>query len=320
MKLHLLQDDAQVSPQHDLLCLANTGSFNNTYFSEALTSYAVGWRDPSNLGEIMDFLFPPVQVARRFEYRAATNGEAFLTESDDERAIGADFKRVKYTGTIQNSKILNRGLTLFVDLDEIGDEPNWEQTRVDRLLRRSRRNDLITAIGLMVAGASNTAKTWDSSADPDADLMDLISASGDAIGFDPNRLALLGASWAKRVQAFRAQDNAGAYASSMMSPEQLAAFLAIEEARVVGARYQTSSTGSKSKVGGGNYVVAFYAEAGLGPEDPSNCKRFWTPCGDGSEYRVYRREVSEKLVALTVERYNRMVVTSTIGLRKYTIS
>ena len=53
---------------------------------------------------------------------------------------------------------------------------------------------------------------------------------------------------------------------------------------------------------------------------PQATKRFWSPCGDGTQYRVYVRQYSEKLWAITVERYVRLVVTSTVGLKKYTIS
>ena len=117
----LLREIDISSPSHGLVCLANTASFNNTHFSEPLTTYAQGWRDPSNLQGFLDFLFPPVQVPRRFEFRNFGESSDFLYDTDDARSPGADFKRVKYTGSIQQSKTTNRGLTVFVDEDEVRD-------------------------------------------------------------------------------------------------------------------------------------------------------------------------------------------------------
>jgi len=65
--------------------------------------------------------------------------------------------------------------------------------------------------------------------------------------------------------------------------------------------------------------VAFHAESGQLAEDASHIKRFTTRCSDGQLQRVYVREVSEKITAITVERYVRTTVVSTLGLKKYTI-
>jgi hypothetical protein len=55
-------------------------------------------------------------------------------------------------------------------------------------------------------------------------------------------------------------------------------------------------------------------------DDPTNFKRFWTPVEGGGKYRVYEQPVSAKLVDLTVEHYSNVVTTSTVGLRKLTIT
>src|SRR5688500_17938759 len=74
------------------ICLANEARFTSACASEALTAYSVGWTDQNNIEKTLDFLFPPVQVTRRFEFKKADNAESFLSEADDIRAIGADFK------------------------------------------------------------------------------------------------------------------------------------------------------------------------------------------------------------------------------------
>jgi hypothetical protein len=310
--------ETEVQPSHELICLPNAASFNNTYFNEPLTAYSQGWRDPSDLEAELEFIAPAVEVGRRFSFRKFGDASDFLSEADDQRAIGGDFKRVKVTSEITDSRTINRGLTMFVDLDEVGDQPDWEQRYTGYLLRRAVRNDLLTAVSLLGASAANTGKTWDTQADPDADLMDLVDAAGDAMGINPNRIFMGGNAWMKRVKAFRAQDNAGARASAMMTPDELAAWLGIEAIRVSRTRYQSTAT-AKAKIEGA-LAIAFEASSGQIMEDPSNIKRFVSRCDDGNMRRVYRREVNEKIVAITVERYVRTQIVSTLGLKKYTIA
>ena len=316
----MMQEDTVVRPTHGLVAFANAASFQNTHFSEAMTTYARGWRDPSNLKAMLDFLFPPVQVPRRFEFRQADEHADFLYETDDSRGVGADFKRVAYKGSIQNSKTVNKGLTVFVDLDEVQGQTNWEQEYTARLLKRCVRNDLYTAIAALIAGTSLTNSNWAANgADPDQVLLDLCEASGDLMGFNPNRLGFFGNAWVKRLAAVRKLTTEGGKASAMLTtPTQVAQFCGMEMGMDINAR--VSSGTAKSKVGGGNYVIAFSAEDGSSPDDPSHTKRFWTPCADGTEYRVYVRQVTEKLMAITIERYNRFVVTSTVGLKGHTIT
>src|SRR5687767_1152823 len=88
----LLRDNGALAPGQ--LCLANESRFNSAFFSEPLTAYATGWRDASNIEAMLDFLAPPVQTGRRFEFKKGDNSEAFYSELDDVRALGADFKRV----------------------------------------------------------------------------------------------------------------------------------------------------------------------------------------------------------------------------------
>src|SRR6188508_668097 len=86
------------------ICLANEARFTSAFASEPLTAYATGWADQNDIEKTLDFLFPPVQVSRRFEFKKADNAEAFLSETDDIRAIGADFKHVEYRGSTAMEK------------------------------------------------------------------------------------------------------------------------------------------------------------------------------------------------------------------------
>jgi hypothetical protein len=309
------------NPTHGLVCAANAASFENSYLSVPMTEYAHGWRDPSDLQTMLNFLFPPVQTARRFEYRATGSHDDFLYDSDDGREVGADFKRVAYKGSVENSKTVNKGLTIFIDMDEVGEMPNFEQVYTARLLKRCVRNDLVAAITAFIAGATvTTSKNWfASAADPDADIATIVDTNGTTIGFNPNRLVFLGNAWLTRTISLRKALTEGAKLSiGLTTPDQVAQYVGCQRGMDVNARISTGT--AKSKVGAANLCIPFYAEDGVGPEDPSHAKRFWTPCADGSEYRVYSRQFSEKLWKITVERYNRMVMTSTLGLNGITVT
>jgi hypothetical protein len=310
--------ESEIQPSHELICLPNAASFNNTYFNHPLSTFAQGWRDPSDLEAELEFVAPLVEVPRRFQWRKFDEKNDFLTESDDARAIGGDFKRVKVESELTDSHTVNRGLTMFIDLDQVSEMPDWEQRYTAYLLRRGVRNDLYTAVQLLIASATNAAKTWNAEADPDMDIMDMLDTAGDSIGFNPNRGYMGANAWAKRVKAFRAQENAGAQMSARMTPAEVADYLMLERIMVSRTRYQ-SAADAKAKVIGA-VVLGFQAESGQIVDDPANIKRFASRCDDGNLRRVYRREVSEKLVALTVERYVRTQIVSTVGLRKLTIS
>ena len=139
------------------ILFANDSRFMETYFSEPLTNYAVGWRDPNNIEATLNFIAPPVAVGRRFEWKKAANAEEFLSEVvDDQRAIGSDFKRVEFTAADVTDKTINKGLTYIADLDNISG-PNWQNDKVAKLLRRLYRNELRRGITAISAAATNTA-------------------------------------------------------------------------------------------------------------------------------------------------------------------
>lgn len=302
-----------------LVCLANEARFTSAHFSEPLTAYAVGWRDPANLEAELDAVFPRVEVPRRFEFKAANNAQEFLSETDEVRAIGSSFKRLDFTGTSVNQKTLNKGLTIRMDRDEM--MPGDEERAVGRLRARLLRNDLRRGYGLLVTAAAgaNTAKTWDATAgkDPDQDvLVDLITGA-DARGIGSNLVVYGETAWQKRMLAHRAQNSAGGFASAQLTPEALAGLLGIDRVVVSKSRYQASAS-AKGKVIGGAYVLMLYAELAAGLDDPSNVKRFVTPTESGP-VRVYRQEY-DKYIDVSVEHYSNIVVTSTLGIRMFTVS
>jgi hypothetical protein len=313
-----LEREAGIEPGR--IFLPNESRFSSAFYSEPLTAYATGWRDPNNLEAVLDFIASPVQVSRRFEYKKADNAEAFLSDIDDARAIGADFKRVEYKGSTVNEKTINRGLTIRVDLDGAGDIPNWRELYTARLLQRVLRSELRRAIDAVVTAATNTNKTWDLSAgkDPDQDILTDLIASVDASGVRPNRILFGDVAWNKRLLSHRAQATAGGFASAALTPEQLASFLGVDAVRISRERYQSTAS-AKSKVTP-DVVLLFYGLDGASTEDPTNAKRFWSAVEGGGKFRVYEQQVNSKMVDITVEHYSNVILTSSVGLRKLTIS
>lgn len=306
---------------HEQVAIANASRFVEANFSQPLTTYAVGWRDPSNIDTELEFFAPRVSVPRRFEYAEAVNAEEFLSETaDDLRAIGADFKRVDYAGAKTNAKTDNRGLTMRVDLDQVADKSGWQEMYTGKLLRRLKRGALRRAITLLSTAATNTAKTWDTTAgkDPDQDVMSDLVTAQTASGIRPTRVGYGDTAWSKRILAHRAQTTAGGFASAGLSEAELASFLGVEQVLKSTARYQSGAAAKTEIVS--NLVLMFNATSGATDEDSSNIKRFVSPTESGGDVRVYVQQVSAKLVDITVEHYDVIKITSTLGIRKFTVS
>lgn len=312
------RDDGQMQPGQ--MCLANESRFNSAFFSEPLTAYATGWKDPNNIEALLDFVAPPVQVGRRFEYKKADNAEAFLLDADDMRAMGSAFKTVEFKGSSVSDKTANKGLTVRVDLDAVGEMPNWRELYTGRLLQRLLRSEFRRTMDLVLGAATNTAKTWDTTAgkDPDQDILAELLASIDAMGVRSNRILFGDVAWNKRLLAHRAQASAGGYASAGLTTNELAGFLGVEGVQISRERYQ-SGAATKGKIVP-DVVLAFYGLQAPTPDDATHAKRFWSAVEGGGKYRVYEHEVNAKIVDLTVEHYSNVLITSSVGLRKLTIS
>lgn len=297
-----------------LICAVNEARFTAANFSEALTAYSVGFKDPEDIQALLDVLFPPIEVARRFEFKKANNAEEFLSEVDDIRAIGAPFKRVEASGTSVNEKTINKGLTIRVDHDDVvGD--GWREATVARLLRRLMRNELRRGIALIDAGATNTARIFSAATNPDGFIRaDLTTAAG-VSGIRPNIVVYGEAAWDLRADAYEAQDTPYAGRAAAMTQQELARKLMVDRVEIVKARYQSAAAAKTAIVP--SVVYSYLAQQGISKDDPSNVKRFITPT-DAGRTKVYVEEHS-KFTDISVEHYSNIVVTSSgASIRKST--
>jgi hypothetical protein len=313
----LPNDDFNPAPRQ--MVLANEGRFESTYFSEPLTNYATGWLEQYDIKQTLDRIAPEVPVGRRFEYKKGANAEFLLSETDDVRAIGGDFKRVEFTGTSANDKTLNKGLTIRVDDDE-QKFADWQERYTRMLMQRLFRNELRRAIAALSAAATNTAKTWDTSAgkDPDFDVLAEIEATGDARGMDSNVVLFGSTSWRRRALAHRAQNTAGGFASASMTPDELAQLYGVDRVVVSKERYQSTATAKAQVVA--NKVLIYMAPDMITKDDPSNIKRFVSAVDGGGFVRVFAQRMGAKFSDITVEHYSNIILPDTTGISQFTVS
>lgn len=323
------------------ICFANASRFIESNFSVPLTTYATGWKDPNRLDVALEFVAPMVSVGRRFEFMQATNAEEFISEIDDVRGIGADFNRVEFTSSKVNSKTLNKGLTMRIDLDEVNDLPNYQEIYTGRLMRRLLRNELRRAVNILVAAAQSNATpapdqnpqavTWNTTSgrDADMDLTDCVTRYFDGAGLGPTRCLFAHNAWNLRKRCLRNINVPGGYLNSNMSEAEVAAFLGLDsvyvskERMTTGTRLtptKTTVVGPVSGQGATYPVVIYLAEAGQTPEDPSNIKRFVSATVGGTPFRVYVAPYGSKFMDITVEHYSLTVATSTLGVQLLNIS
>ena len=296
---------------------ANENRFSAGNYSEALTAFTVGWTDPENTSKLLDFIAPPIAVGRRFEFKKSDNAQAFYSESDDVRAVGAEFKRVSYSGESVNEKTINKGLTIRDDHDEVAGD-DWQERYVQMLLQRLLRNELRRAVAAIdaIAAADESPKAWDADSNPDADIREMLMLAADESGVRPNRLLFGESAWDLRMTALESQNSAVAFKGAAMAKDELAGKFMLDACEVLSSRYQ-SAPDAKSKILG-DCVFAFYAQNSLSKDEPSNLKRFYTPTDEGGAFRVYCDERA-KYTDITVEHYSSIVATSSLGVRKLSV-
>lgn len=305
----------------------NASLFDQSNFSEALTSYAVGYKDPENIAETLQFIAPAVPSPRKPEYAVFTSAEEFYSPGtgDDLRAIGADFPTIKYTSDKVTKKLLNRGIAVELDEDQIADMPGWEEIYTGRLVRLLDRLSLRRAFALLSAAATNTNKTWSTAAgkNPDGDVRAELITSANITGIRPNRILYGDTAWDTRVASHEAQDNAGGYAAAGRTPEQLASFLSVDGVRISKERYAASQSATSVSEIVSTKVLMFNAQGDMTVEDPSNIKRFTGRVSEqngGGEVAVHLRQVGDKRWRLAVEKYELTVITATLGIRQFTVA
>lgn len=300
---------------------ANESRFAQTHLSEPLTGYIVGWDDPENLAALLERIAPEVPAGRFFSYRLMDNAQALLSETEDDlRPIGADFKRVAYSGTTAEGKTDNRGLTVRLDLDEDDDSNTLRQAYTRLLTQRLYRNRVRRAVALIDAAATNANVSFTAATNPDGLVRAMVEAGRTAAGVPLTKVLFGDTAWQYRLDAIEAAAKAGdtlAAAAVARDEAALARYLGVNDVVKVSAMYQ-SAAATKSKIIGAA-VYGYYAMPGLMKMDPANVKRFVSNTRAGTKLAVYVEE-HPKYVDITVECYERVIVVATNGMRKLTVA
>ena len=299
-----------------VICAANESRFTSGHYSEQLTGYTVGWKDPENIDALLQKLFPEVPVARRFDFKKADNAQAFLSEVDDLRPIGSPFKRVEYTGTSADGKTLNKGLTMRVDHDSVEDVDAEVNQAIERLMGRLQRNELRRGVAILEANHATAAVVFSATTNPDGLIRAMLKDSTDTTGVRPNVVVYGEAAFDLRLDAYEApgRENGGNRAEKTL--DELARYFMVDTVEVVKARYQSTATDKAPIVP--STVYGYLALPGIGKDDPSAIKRFTSKARGGQKYGVYKVE-HEKFTDVSVEMYSNIIYTG-LGIVTRTVT
>ena len=305
--------------------LANSELMSQTFFSEPMTDYAVGWRsEDGRLEELLEVVAPKVPTTDMFQYFVDNNPAAFAAVEDgsDERALEGEFKVITSHGTKETGATISKGLTTVIDRRRINADPLLINKKVAWLKRILMRADILRAVKALNAVASNTAVTWggNNGSQPDMDLANMVLSGGNAAGFDPNRIVMPANIWIQRNLAYGGKNTAASFAGYSMTPQALAEWLAIDRLYVSRERYGNGVATAKNPILGTNVALAFNAHDGATNEDPSNIKRFTSPDIGGQEWAVWVNDKSSHLVYVTVSHCSLIAITSSLGIRKLTVT
>jgi hypothetical protein len=289
-----------------VICAANEARFTSGHYSEQLTGYTVGWKDPENVDAILQSLFPEVAVARRFDFRKADNAKVFLTETDDLRPIDSPFKRVEYTSTSASDKTLNKGLTIRIDHDQTEDVEGERTASVERLMQRLARNELRRGMALLEANDTTAGAIFSKDTNPDGLIRAMLKASTDVTGVRPNVVVYGEAAFDLRLDAYEEPTRVNGGNRSEKTLQQLAQYFMVDKVEVVKARYQSTATAKAPIVP--STVYGYLAIPGIGKDDPSAVKRFTSKSRNGQRYGVYVVE-HEKFTDVSVEMYSNIIYT-----------
>ena len=311
-------DDGGGALRDGEIYLVNDSRLNEATFNTPLTEFAVGGWDRTDVAEELNSLFPALPVPRRFTYKQFLNAEAGISDvNEDLVSVNGDVPELEWKIQEATGVTQNRALGTVVNLDLVA--PGWERQKTMILMRRIQRNILRRCYTLLSGIAVNTARTWDTTAgkDPDTDVRTSLAAGADISLVRPNTVVYGETAWTKRVLAHGAQNTASGFASKMLTPETLAQQLFVDTVKVSKIRYTANSTTRSQVVN--NLVLSWYSE-GPSEDDPSNIKRFVSPTRSGTPIRVYQWQLSDKRVLLVVEHFELVATTSSVGVRKETIS
>lgn len=312
---------------HGALCLANDSLLRQTEYVEELTTFAISYDGMvgNRLKILRDFIAPPRESNSRI-VRLTTYDESEPFQSVDytkvKRGILADFMRVEQRAASKSDlQVNNRGLTLFLDRDQLKDKPEWQQLHTKWMIDLMMRATVQEALVLLAAAATVAPTTWDSASNPDMEIKQDIINTANTTGFYPSNVLYGDQAALIRQDAYETQLTAGSIMrAGQYSEGQIATALQVDRVMVNAERYigNTAAT-TKSEFVGSN--VFLFTAVDESPMDASNIVRHVANAAyGGGDYAVYINDHGPKIVSLTVENYEYLHTQHTTGVMQIPVA
>lgn len=298
-----------------------------------LTTFATGYpRD--EIDALAQFLAPYVEAPIKFSYNVNPKANAYLAVEDDEIGIsGLPAVIQPDAKTLVESILQWRGLeTTLTDVEKQiaaampgGSLAMEEEDRIAMLVDATRRGRLLRAVALAAAttGAA-TGKTWDSSANPIADLRAEIKTIGQLCGGPANVAILFGCdAWEIMIDQAKLAGGTN-YAYQIVDKARVAAILGLRPEnievsylQVVNSKQGKTTTTTGLMTAGDVYLFARFPAPNR--RDGSFLKTFAMRQGAGW-YEVYSYLKHPKVTAYGLNYYERMAVTNSSAVKRLAIS
>lgn len=311
------------SAAHGTVVLANDSLFSQATYQQEITTGAIGYADPNRnrLTQLLNFLAPKRPGPRNALVTVFDETEPFETVDPEKvkREMLGDFHNLKQrTSTKVARKLVNRGLSVVLDKDQLKDKPDWQNMHTMWLTDLLTRASILEVVALYEAFAPAANAIWDTLANPDLDVKSTnIQVLAAATGFKANRAAYGENVTLLRQLAYEGQNNPGAYnRAGLLSDEQIATGCGLDRVYTNVERY--NNNGSKDTFLG-DKVLLFTAQDRESPEDNSNVVRHVSNTDFGGEIAVYVQEMLKKFI-ITVENYELFAVQHTSGAAIFNVS
>lgn len=317
----------ELAPQNfgDIVAVNAASAFASS-LAQDISGYLAGLpsTDESNL---LDLIAPPVMTADFFQLPKADD-LAYLTEADDSdiRAVGANFKRIQFSGTTVTDGTVQKGLTQRVDHRTIpmingSRVSGWENNVAAGLKNRLIRAEKVRALSVIDAAANNTAVNWTTNphtANPDGDIRKAAERGRIATGLPSTNLMIGSTAQQTRQDAYEAGARTNNGNHGDYTPQQIANYAQCRTG-FIETGIKQSKKGATKVVTLGNVVYTYNAEKSPMVQDPSNIKRCWSPTLNGGMWMVFVQE-SAAWTDITVFHQSKVIIPISVGIEKLTIS
>ena len=317
----------ELAPQAfgDIVAVNAASAFASS-LAQDISGYLAGLPSTDE-SDLLDLIAPPVMTADFFQFTKADD-LAYLTEADDSdiRAVGANFKRIQFSGTTVTDGTVQKGLTQRVDHRTIpmingSWVAGWENNVAAGLKNRLIRAEKVRALSVIDAAANNTNVNWTTTpatANPDGDIRKAAERTRLATGLTATNLMIGSTAQQTRQDAYEAgartnQANHGDY-----TPQQIANYAQCRTG-FIETGIKQSKKGATKVVTLGNVAYVYNAEKSPMVQDPSNIKRCWSPTLNGGMWMVFVQE-NAAWTDITVFHQSKVIIPISVGIEKLTIS